>query len=92
MREGTEVLSASDFARWLQFSGILELLEKFEQDVPLPVHGRQLRVKCAALVVQCGEWFRLHDRSFKEADLELSRSALEQINERLRHIGVPACI
>lgn len=86
VREGSQVDEASNFARWLRFSGILKLLEPFEQDVPLPIRSRQLASKCEALVSACGEWYALHERSNKPRDCYVSRSALTSIENDLRII------
>jgi len=84
VREGVEVLPASDFARWLQFSGILELLEAHEMAVPLRVES--LRVKTTDLLFECGEWFRLHERSNTPRDPLVPRCELERITARLTQI------
>jgi len=83
VREGLEVLPASDFARWLQFSGILRLLEPFDCDVPLPIRARELRQKCDVLIADCGEWFSNHERSNKPRDPLVPRSELERITKAL---------
>jgi len=92
VREGVEVLSASDFARWLQFSGILEMLEAHEQDLPLPVKGRELRVKVQELVWNCGEWFRLHEHGMKQYDPRIPRCEMERITARLNAIEAALAI
>jgi len=84
VREGVEVLPASDFARWLQMSGILELLEAHEMSVPLRVES--LRVKTTDLLFECGEWFRLHERSNTPRDPLVPRCELERITARLTQI------
>jgi hypothetical protein len=86
VREGVQVDEASNFARWLRFSGILALLQPFEQDVPLPIRAAELRRKCEDLIYECGEWYRLHERSFKPRDSYISQSKLEAIEIGLREI------
>jgi len=86
VREGTQVDEASNFARWLRFSGILKMLEPFEQDVPLPIRARELARKCEDLVSACGDWYALHERSNKPRDAYVSRSALAAIENDLRLI------
>lgn len=86
VREGVQVDEASNFARWLRFSGILKLLEPFERDVPLPVHARELARKCEDLISECGDWYRLHERSNKPRDCYVSSSKLAAIEDDLRAI------
>lgn len=54
VRECKNVREASDFARWLQFSGILALLEQFPQSEPLLVDGAALRKQIQDLIYECG--------------------------------------
>ncbi len=86
VREGVQVDEASNFARWLRFSGILTLLKPFEQEVPLPIRATELSRKCEDLIYECGEWYRLHERSFKPRDSYVSQSKLAAIENDLRAI------
>jgi hypothetical protein len=55
VREGKNVLEASTFVRWLNFSGVLELLQLLRQD------GQDftaLPKKVGELIQECGEQFR----------------------------------
>jgi len=86
VREGVQVDEASNFSRWLRFSGILKLLEPFEQEVPVPIRASELTRKCDELIYECGEWYRLHERSFKPRDAYISQSKLAAIENDLRAI------
>jgi len=84
VREAVDVLPASEFARWLRFSGVLDLLP--EQDFPLPCRGQELRNKVDKLVQECGDWFALHERSNVSPHPEIPRTELERINSQLAHL------
>jgi len=86
IREGVGVLEASDFARWLQFSGIVKLIEANSIQKPFVVDGRALRKKTEDLIYECGEWFRLHENSNLKPDPAIPRTELERINASLATI------
>lgn len=79
VREGREVLAASDFARWLNFSGIFRLLN--------PVVETELRKLTADLLNDCGQWFARHEHSNKERPAQVPRSELEKINAKLNDLA-----
>jgi hypothetical protein len=86
VREGVEVLVASDFVRWLEFSGLIQLFEENPWDGDMRVDGKQIREKVEALIYDCGEWFRLHENSFRPRGLEIPRCEMEKVNRRLEQI------
>lgn len=86
VREGIDVLAASEFARWLQFSGLLKVLESVEQGFPLPVRGSDLRRKAADLQMECGDWFRTHEHSNTHPHPQIPRTDLERINAQLAQL------
>jgi len=86
VREGVAVDEASNFSRYLIFSGIFGLLLPYEQDVPLPIRSLELKRKCDTLAAACGEWYSLHERSLKPRDAYVSKSRLEAIEARLARI------
>jgi hypothetical protein len=83
VREGVEVLPAADFPRWVQSSGLIELLEANPVDVPLCVDGKGIRAKVKQLIYDCGEWFRLHEASNIPRDPLVPRCELERITHKL---------
>jgi len=87
VREGVDVLAASEFCRWLQFSGVLAMLEDQERSQPLPVNGRELRRKVDELIMDCGDWFRLHENSNTLPHPSIPRTELERINKQLADLS-----
>lgn len=70
--EARDVAEASDFARWLYFSGIINLLEANPYPEPLKVDGAFMRWTVDQLVEQCNERFRTNnsDPTFKAAEFQ----------------------
>jgi len=87
VREGVDVLAASEFGRWLTWSGVLDLLESYEAGYPLPCQGAELRKKVTALVADCGEWFKDHAHSNTKPHPQIPKAELESIHEQLRAIN-----
>jgi len=90
VRQGVDVQAASEFCRWLQFSGVVKLLELYPQDGHLRVDGPALRRQITDVIQECGERFN-HPKN----DPTVTRSELEMISDRLGSIerklagGVP---
>ena len=78
VRENLEVMAALDFARWLFFSGLLELLEAHSCQGLLKVDGPNLRWKCQELQHDCQERLRLND-----SKPHLEALQLQSIREKL---------
>lgn len=78
VRENKNVREASEFARWLQFSGVIKILEAFPQAEPLRVDGAALRKLAHELVLDCGECFRNG-----KADAKYAASDIAEINRKL---------
>lgn len=82
VQEGRDVMSASEFARWLNFSGIIKLLEQNSTDGPHKVDGPLVRWKCEALIKDCNAQFV---RSSESA--ELSKDNVESLHAKLDRIA-----
>jgi hypothetical protein len=54
VHEGRAVDEASNFARWLSFSGLIKIFEAYPQPVPLLVDGPAMRLVTDKLVSACG--------------------------------------
>ena len=86
MREGVDVLAASEFARLVEMSGLLNLLEENSKGGVFPVRGGELRKKVHALLSDCNEWFELYERSNVERALQIPRTQMERVNCALEKI------
>ena len=84
VREGRDVMAASEFARWLLGSGILTLLQSHANDCsgPLKVDGAFLRWKTDELLDQCNEFFRSYGCASG-----ISPPELESVHEKLAKVS-----
>jgi len=82
VRESKRVLEASDFARWLQFSGVVKIMEAFPNPEPLRVDGAAIRKQISDLLYDCGESFRNG-----KADPKYAASDIAEINRKLEVIA-----
>jgi len=82
VRENRDVMSASEFSRWLFGSGLLELLEANSCDGFLKVDGAHLRWKCEELTRQCADRFRLND-----SQPHLEALQLQALHEKLNTVA-----
>jgi hypothetical protein len=76
--ENRDVMPALDFARWLFFSGVLNLMEAHSCSGLLKVDGSNLRWKCQELQRACQERFRTND-----SKPHLEALQLQSIHEKL---------
>jgi hypothetical protein len=85
VQEGRDVEAASDFARWLSFSGIPTLLERYPNQVqshdPLKVDGSFLRWKCEQLIEACNERFRTNslNPAFAKKEFESMHEKIDRM-------------
>lgn len=85
VREGRDIEAASNFARWLSFSGICLLLERYPNQVqshhPLKVDGSFLRWKCEQLIQACNERFRTNslNPSFEKNEFESMHEKIDRM-------------
>lgn len=82
VQEGRDVNAASEFARWLLFSGILPLLEQYPNQVqsqnPLKVDGAFLRWKAGQLVEACSDRYRTNNQN-----PSIEKTEFESIHEKI---------
>jgi hypothetical protein len=76
--ENRDVMPALDFAKWLFFSGLLELLEANACEGGLKVDGANLRWKCQELQHACQDRFAAND-----SKPHIEALQLQSIHEKL---------
>jgi hypothetical protein len=85
VQEGRDVEAASEFARFLAFSGICLLLERYPNQVqsnhPLKVDGSFLRWKCEQLIEACNERFRTNslNPAFAKKEFESMHEKIDRM-------------
>jgi len=95
VREGKCVDEASNFCRWLRFSGVLQLLEQNPKPFPLVVNGTELRRKVEDVLFDCGEHYK-HGKGklplprYEESDMASVMARLDLISKRLDQISPPS--
>jgi len=78
VREHKSVMEAANYARWLQFSGLLEFFRLNPQPEPLLVDGERIKAQIRDLLYDCGESFRNG-----KADPKYASSDIAEINRKL---------
>jgi len=87
VNEGLDVDAASEFARWLRFSGLLKILESAPDDPRLPCRGAVISKQVETLVYDCGQWYANHERANRKPPAQVPRSELEKINAQLQTLS-----
>lgn len=78
VHEGRAVDEASNFARWLRFSGLLELLQSHPQPFPLKVDGAALAKLTASVVDACGVIYK-----GGRMPVNPSQSRIDELNDKV---------
>jgi len=81
VREGLDVDGASEFSRWLRFTGILTILP--QQGFPLECNPTELSAKLDKLISDCGTWHANHERARTKPPLQIPKTEMEQVNAQL---------
>jgi len=78
VREVKNVNAASDYVRWLQWTGLLEILVAAESPMPLPVRGGELKLKVKKLLDACNDLYQ-----DGKATPRYTESDIAEINRKL---------
>ena len=81
--ENRDVLAASNYARWLNFSGIVQLLRENsnQEPPPLKINGAHLQWTIDDLIQTCAERFRTNS---KEITLEVA--AMQTLHDKVERL------
>ena len=92
--EGRSVMAASAFARWLNFSGLLELFKANPQDDPFKVDGAFAQWTVDQLIEQCNERFRTGnlDPNFKAKDFQSLHDKIDLMAGYLSRLSVAPAV
>jgi hypothetical protein len=92
--EGRDVMAASEFARWIFFSGIIQLCKEHAQDGFLKIDGSLLQWKVEQLIEQCNERFRTNnlDPNFKAEDFRSLHDKLDTMAGYLSRLSVAPAV
>lgn len=77
-REGNEVDEASDFARWIEWSGLTKLFDEFPAGPPFEVSGSAIRRLAREVLFDCELWWKKNPRG-----PWVAKSELEAVNQKL---------
>lgn len=78
VQENKDVMAASEFCRWLLFSGLIKLFKNNAQDGFLKVDGSLLESKIQTLLGMCNDRFRTNNQ-----DPSFERTQIESLNEKI---------
>jgi len=93
VREGKRVDEASNYCRWLRFSGILEILQQNPKPFPLIVNGAELRQKIEDVLFECGELYKGGKPplpKYSDSDMAQVLERLESLARRVDEISPPS--
>lgn len=77
-REGKDLQAASEFARWVQTSGLIKLFSDNPAEVPHTVSGKETERLLKEVIYECGEQWNK-----RRCEAQIAVSELEAINHKL---------
>lgn len=92
--EGRDLVAASEFARWLNFSGFLELFKVNPQAEPFKVDGGFMQWTVDQLLEQCNERFRTGnaDPNFKASEWQSMHEKIDKMAGYLSRLSVASAV
>jgi hypothetical protein len=92
--EGRDLVAASEFARWLNFSGTLELYKANPQAEPFKVDGAFMQWTVDQLIEQCNERFRTGsvDPNFKASEWQSMHEKIDKVAGYLSRLSVASAV
>jgi hypothetical protein len=92
--EGRDLVAAADFAKWLNFSGLIRLFKANPQDEPFKVDGPFMQWTLDQLIEQCNERFRTGnaDPNFKSSEWQSMHEKIDTIAGYLSRLSVAPAV
>jgi hypothetical protein len=92
--EGRDVVAATEFAKWLNFSGLLELFKANPQAEPFKVDGPFMQWTVDQLIEQCHERFRTGnaDPNFKAAEWQSMHEKIDKMAGYLSRLSAAPAV
>ena len=94
VQENRDVMAASEFARWLLFSGLIEFFKVNAQDGFFKVDGCLIESKVETLLSMCNDRFRTNDQepSFQKTEFESLREKIDRMAGYLARLSVAPAV
>ena len=92
--EGRDVIAASEFARWVFFSGLIQLCKENSQDGFFKVDGALLQWTCDQLIERCNERFRTNnlEPSFRAEEFQSLHDKIDRMAGYLSRLSVAPAV
>jgi hypothetical protein len=88
--EGVDLQAAMDFARWIQFSGLIRLFRDNPQSEPWKVDGELIDRLVRTLIMDCGEFLKLNTPGFvRVSQIEAVSHKLDLMASQLAKLSPP---
>ena len=89
--EGVEIQAAMDFARWIEFSGLIKLFKYNPQPEPWKVDWLLIDSLVRNLVMDCGDYLKLNTPGFvRVSQLEAVNTKLDILAAQVARLSPPA--
>jgi hypothetical protein len=96
VQEGKDVMPASEFCRWLEFSGILPLMltHTNQEQGPFKIDGSLLRWRCDQLLDNCNERLRTGNENptFEKLEFQSIHEKIDRMAGYLSRLSVAPAV
>lgn len=95
VRENNDVLAASEFCRWLRFSGVFKVFEVYPSGAPLEVSASTVRKLVEDLLQECGERMRGGKPvlpGIELSELEMLNAKIDALTEHVARLSPSSAV